>query len=197
MPKRTYSMRNSPSAPTISARRNSLRKNDSKSSVTSLTSRNVERSGSRGSLRSSRSSLNSGVSTNTVKRIPVKPPPPSRYTPSPFHQDKKPLQTSSFRLTSSATRVPASRSSSSNSSIGSASLRVKPQPTGYTKTSTDNLSNGATYRSLSGTKLPNTPSVASRRNNFMRPTAASTTKAQTPAPPIGGQSALLRSRLRK
>ncbi|XP_055689213.1 inverted formin-2 [Lutzomyia longipalpis] len=204
MPKRTYSMRNSPSAPTISSskplyRRNSLRKNDSKSSVTSLTSRNVERSGSRGSLRSSRSSLNSGVSTSTVKRLPVKPP-PSRFTTTPFHE-KKPLQSSSFRLSGSTSRVPASRSSSSNSSIGSASLRVKPQTSGYTKApvSSENLTNGTTFRTLPSPKLPNTHgvSVTSRRNNFMRPTTASTTKAQTPAPPISGQSALLRSRLRK
>ncbi|XP_059620423.1 inverted formin-2 [Phlebotomus argentipes] len=202
MPKRTYSMRNSPSAPTIPAakplyRRNSLRKNDSKSSVTSLSSRNVERSGSRGSLRSSRSSLNSGVSTSTVKRLPAKPP-PSRFTPAPL-QEKKPFQTASLRLSSSSSRVPASRSSSSNSSIGSTSLRMKPQSSGYPKTSpsADNLANGTTFRSLSAAKLPNAASVASRRNNFMRPTAASTTKAQTQAPPSGGQSALLRSRLRK
>lgn len=204
MPKRTYSMRNSPSAPSISAtkpvfRRNSLRKNDSKSSVTSLSSRNVERSGSRGSLRSSRSSLNSGVSTSTVKRLPAKPP-PSRFSSTPL-QEKKPLQSASLRLSGSSSRVPASRSSSSTSSIGSTSLRVKPQSTGYAKNSpsTDNLANGTTFRTLSGSKLPNTQgiSVASRRNNFMRPTAASTTKAQTQPPPVGGQSALLRSRLRK
>ncbi|GAB0094269.1 FH2 domain-containing protein [Sergentomyia squamirostris] len=208
MPKRTYSMRNSPSAPAISAtkplyRRNSLRKNDSKSSVTSLSSRNVERSGSRGSLRSSRSSLNSGVSTNTVKRIPAKPP-PSRFTAAPL-QEKKPLHSaSSLRLAGSTTRVPASRSSSSNSSIGSSSLRMKPTSTGSnfvrTPSVSDNLANGTPFRSLSGSKLPNIQngSVASRRNNFMRPTTASTTKAQAhPSPPIGGPNALLRSRLRK
>uniref|UniRef100_A0A1B0DBA7 Uncharacterized protein n=1 Tax=Phlebotomus papatasi TaxID=29031 RepID=A0A1B0DBA7_PHLPP len=174
-------------------------KNDSKSSVTSLSSRNVERSGSRGSLRSSRSSLNSGVSTSTVKRLPAKPP-PSRFSSTPL-QEKKPLQSASLRLSGSSSRVPASRSSSSTSSIGSTSLRVKPQTTGYAKNSpsTDNLANGTTFRTLSGSKLPNTQgiSVASRRNNFMRPTAASTTKAQTQPPPVGGQSALLRSRLRK
>jgi inverted formin-2 len=79
----------------------------------------VERSNSRTSLRSSRSSLNSAVSTNTVKKMPLKP---STAASSVSSLPKKPLvlQNNSTSSTPIRTisRVPASRSSSSGSSIG-------------------------------------------------------------------------------
>ncbi|KAF5279555.1 hypothetical protein FQR65_LT03377 [Abscondita terminalis] len=54
----------------IPRRSASLRKPESQSAV--ITKRNVERSNSRNSLVSSRSSLNSATSTSTVKRLPLK-----------------------------------------------------------------------------------------------------------------------------
>ncbi|CAG9793175.1 unnamed protein product [Diatraea saccharalis] len=67
----------------------------------------VERSTSRASLRSSRSSLNSSASVATVKRAPVPIKPAIKPTPKPV------------------TRMPASRSSSSGSSIGTARPPLK------------------------------------------------------------------------
>ncbi|XP_044001338.1 uncharacterized protein LOC122847607 isoform X1 [Aphidius gifuensis] len=101
----------------------------------------VERSGSKSSLRSSRSSLNSSTSVNTVKKLPSKNignyttalramtnslrkgssislPPPSTSSSSIYHSNKyndinKKLSTSKTTVNS---RIPASRSSSSGSS---------------------------------------------------------------------------------
>lgn len=56
----------------IPRRAASLRKTDSQNSVMSKKSGPVERSNSRASLVSSRSSLNSATSTNTVKKMPLK-----------------------------------------------------------------------------------------------------------------------------
>lgn len=70
----------------------------------------VERSTSRASLRSSRSSLNSSASVATVKRAPA----PVKPTPKPA---PKPVS-----------RMPASRSSSSGSSVGAARPPVKTVP---------------------------------------------------------------------
>lgn len=69
----------------------------------------VERSTSRASLRSSRSSLNSSVSVSTVKKAPPAPKPTPKAIPT------KSLQS----------RMPASRSSSSGSSIGTSRPPVK------------------------------------------------------------------------
>ncbi|XP_050100019.1 serine-rich adhesin for platelets isoform X2 [Anopheles aquasalis] len=101
-------------------------------------SQDVERSNSRTSLRSSRSSLSSAVSTNTVRKVP----PPLRAssksaTPlanaSPLHgpstlsanssPTKRPLGTASSNIHRGA---PASRSSSSGSSIGPTAVVRKP-----------------------------------------------------------------------
>lgn len=70
----------------------------------------VERSTSRASLRSSRSSLNSSASVATVKRAPA----PVKPTPKPA---PKPVS-----------RMPASRSSSSGSSVGAARPPLKSVP---------------------------------------------------------------------
>ncbi|XP_063832765.1 FH2 domain-containing protein 1 [Ostrinia nubilalis] len=75
----------------------------------------VERSTSRASLRSSRSSLNSSASVATVKRAPA----PVKPTPKPV---PKPVS-----------RMPASRSSSSGSSVGASRppLKTVPRTSGF------------------------------------------------------------------
>ncbi|XP_023158974.1 formin-J, partial [Ceratitis capitata] len=91
--------------------------------------RDVERSSSRNSLRSSRSSINSGASTNTVRRMPiVVSKTPLQTVSVDSSPSKRPLTMQNnvpphMRVTvgastSNRTPVPASRSSSSGSSIG-------------------------------------------------------------------------------
>lgn len=91
------------------------------SSSSGSTKRDVERCSSRNSLRSSRSSINSGTSTQTVKRMPLAT---SALNKSPLHTvsvdsspSKRPLTTQNLRNNPSR-GVPASRSSSSGSSVG-------------------------------------------------------------------------------
>lgn len=108
-------------------RTNSLRKNDSASSITKRDV--VERSGSRTSLRSSRSSLNSSASTNTVKNVSQKTPRAMTLEKS-IYKKPQPLTASAISPPLSASspirsRMPASRSSSSGSSI-STSIRRSP-----------------------------------------------------------------------
>ncbi|KAL0818669.1 hypothetical protein ABMA28_008021 [Loxostege sticticalis] len=75
----------------------------------------VERSTSRASLRSSRSSLNSSASVATVKRAPAPVKPAPKPVPKPV------------------SRMPASRSSSSGSSVGAARppLKTVPRTSGF------------------------------------------------------------------
>ncbi|XP_036220099.2 uncharacterized protein form3 [Bactrocera oleae] len=90
--------------------------------------RDVERSSSRNSLRSSRSSINSAASTNTVRRMPiVVSKSPLQTVSVDSSPSKRPLTMQNnlpphMRAVSGAsagrTPVPASRSSSSGSSIG-------------------------------------------------------------------------------
>uniref|UniRef100_A0A1A9WG34 FH2 domain-containing protein n=1 Tax=Glossina brevipalpis TaxID=37001 RepID=A0A1A9WG34_9MUSC len=85
--------------------------------------RNVERSGSRNSLRSSRSSINSAASTQTVKRMPVmlNNKAPLQTVSVESSPSKRPLAAQNTKITLNGVRiggVPASRSSSSGSSIG-------------------------------------------------------------------------------
>ncbi|XP_062563201.1 FH2 domain-containing protein 1 isoform X3 [Armigeres subalbatus] len=114
LPRRTNSMRRTES-PLLNANKQQL---------------DVERSNSRTSLRSSRSSLSSAVSTNTVKKVPLRPKSSPLTTSSGLsgsgsinttlsaHSSptKRPLSAGSIRTPLTAT--PASRSSSSGSSIG-------------------------------------------------------------------------------
>ncbi|XP_035782128.1 serine/arginine repetitive matrix protein 2-like isoform X2 [Anopheles albimanus] len=100
-------------------------------------SQDVERSNSRTSLRSSRSSLSSAVSTNTVRKVPPLRASSKSATPlanaSPLHgastltanssPTKRPLGTASSNIHRGA---PASRSSSSGSSIGPTAVVRKP-----------------------------------------------------------------------
>lgn len=154
----------------------------------------VERSSSRGSLRSSRSSLNSAVSTNTVVR---------RLPPSV----KQPTTNSNFQrnVTSSGASlrgVPASRSSSSGSSIGNVNVGIRnkttPQiratiaaPPNKTSTARNAILIKTAISHSPVHKLPSTSSSSSmpasrvsspaksRLSGFMRPTASSVTKRLT------------------
>lgn len=176
-------------------RTNSLRKTDSQSSVGSQKMRDVERSSSRNSLRSSRSSLNSAISTNTVRKMPVK------LTSSQLNNNnKKPLLTQhNSTTTKTTTRIPASRSSSSGSSIGT-TVRKPPLRSTTSTVSTSFKENQNSYLTARNTKstvpasrssssgssisVNKRPSVVSssstttvpRTSGFMRPTAASATK---------------------
>lgn len=73
---RSNSIRNTqnddPKKSIIPRRAINLHKTDSQQSITNKRGTNVERSNSRASLVSSRSSLNSAISTNTVKKMPLK-----------------------------------------------------------------------------------------------------------------------------
>ncbi|XP_065359241.1 formin-J [Calliphora vicina] len=107
--------------------RKTIANSEPSSSSSGSTKRDVERSSSRNSLRSSRSSINSGASTQTVKRMPIGS---SSLNKSPLQTvsvdsspSKRPLSTQNLRnnpsrLAGSAGGVPASRSSSSGSSVG-------------------------------------------------------------------------------
>lgn len=155
----------------------------------------VERSNSRTSLRSSRSSLNSAVSTNTVKKMPLKP---STSTSSASSLAKKPLvlqnNSSSSTPIRSITRVPASRSSSSGSSIGP-TVRKPPTPSSSSrlpstvstsfKENQNNRSKISPASSAASTKTNSSgsglksASPSGRSSSFMRPTAASATKVKS------------------
>lgn len=201
----------------IPKRTSSLRRNiDAGSMATSK--QDVERSGSRTSLRSSRSSLNSSASTNTVRNMGLKPS-AVQSTSSTRHisnaaADKTSLRkklaqqqsipsSNSQKATlkgsnslNSYLRTPASRSSSSGSSVGG-----PPSRQSYTKTSSSNsttppissspqrpafrntvsvsnsLAQGANTTRSSSSRLTNLKGIASktsnRVSNFMRPTIAS------------------------
>lgn len=115
----------------------SLRRQPLKKSLVEATKMHeqVERSGSRSSLRSSRSSLNSAASINTVKNanpqmgrytLAIRAltndlKKGSRVTAAPSVEDKR----KNFANKTPLTRIPASRSSSSGSSIGPAARNVK------------------------------------------------------------------------
>lgn len=152
----------------------------------------VERSNSRTSLRSSRSSLNSAVSTNTVKKMPLKP-----ATTTSSASPKKPLVLQNNSTSSTPirtiTRVPASRSSSSGSSIGP-TVRKPPTPSSSRLSSTistsfkenqNNRSKISPASSAASTKTNSSggglksASPAGRSSSFMRPTTASATKVKS------------------
>lgn len=213
---RSKSLRGAPSSsnmsrsiPTPPRRTNSLRKPIASSSQQQTTLSlpkpvpnrrlDVERSNSRSSLRSSRSSLNSAVSTNTVKKMPLKSTASGNLS---LSLPKKPLSLHGNATVSSKTpnRIPASRSSSSGSSVGS-SVKKPLIPNLGTKTSslasTNSVKDAQSIRSkispLSSTIVKaqissnNSKSgisesrAANSRNSggFMRPTTASATKVKS------------------
>ncbi|XP_037939301.1 formin-J isoform X2 [Teleopsis dalmanni] len=176
--------------------------------------RDVERSSSRNSLRSSRSSINSSASTNTVRRMPIV------VNKSPLHTvsvdsspSKRPLTTPNTAYTRTnnmtyrtTTGVPASRSSSSGSSIGQNIIVVR-KPVNSSRSNgvgtlgstsfkenqinvSSSRANAARSAMLVKAAMPNTAVTGatvqrstSRSNSstrgvsgFMRPTASSATK---------------------
>lgn len=171
---------------TVVQRTNSLRKPDDlqhKLSIKSLANNkrlDVERSNSRTSLRSSRSSLNSAISTNTVKKMPQKIP--SNEAVSTL--TKRPLSVTSkdaLGPSKSSTRVPASRSSSSGSSIQSIRKPPISLATPSTVTSVRSKVSPPISTSLSKSNETSTLTRPNINSNFMRPTTA--TKARQKAKP--------------
>lgn len=200
----------------IPKRTNSLRRNVDTSAIAS-NRQDVERSGSRTSLRSSRSSLNSSASINTVRNMTSKSmastPTASTTnrhssnpvtdktnlrkklssTPKQQQQQSKANGNSSF----SYLKTPASRSSSSGSSIGPSSRQsykntssssitppISPQRPAFRNSVS--LSHGSTLSNPMGksnSKLTNLKGIASKTSNrvssFMRPTTSSATKVHT------------------
>lgn len=200
---RSRSMRSSvePKNPTpqtvIPRRTNSFRKSEAQSHASSPARRDVERSSSRTSLRSSRSSLNSSVSASTVRKVALKPYITSSTESSP---SKRPLATQNSPIARSSNRVPASRSSSSGSSIGP-SVRKPPMKssslgsTSFKENQSNSKNSGrssALSSSRSNVSSPGSGGSANQPNSrlnklvantsrisgFMRPTASSATKRQ-------------------
>lgn len=137
LPKRTASTK----------RESALRKTESLKRPANVTSSNsafrseVQRSGSRSSLRSSRSSLNSATSVNTVRNLAAGHAHLRSYTSairaltndlrknspsnSPLPPKKADKRRPSPRQQISVSRIPASRSSSSGSSVGPAARSLR------------------------------------------------------------------------
>lgn len=192
------------SASTTPRRTNSLRKPEGLQSnlslpkpvISSISNKrlDVERSNSRASLRSSRSSLNSAVSTNTVKKMPTKPSIPSSSSAASSSKRSLLIQNNPSTANKSSkniTRVPASRSSSSGSSIGPA-IKKPPTPSKITSNANSSLrenQNNNNQRSkispassAASTKTNSSNSVSRtspRASSFMRPTTASATKVKS------------------
>ncbi|XP_063991076.1 uncharacterized protein Form3 isoform X2 [Diachasmimorpha longicaudata] len=174
----------------------------------------VERSGSRSSLMSSRSSLNSATSVNTVRKLPNHSPLRSytsaictmtsdlrkgATTLSPNKVNDKRRATPKLTVT----RIPASRSSSSGSSVGpvvrnirkqkfgindsTKLMTAKPKPTISTRSDSNNsigappiMQNHVPSSRVSTTTLNRTKITQPRNHSFMRPTAASVNKGSIP-----------------
>lgn len=86
-----------------------MHKTDSQQSMTNKSGTNVERSNSRTSLVSSRSSLNSTISTNTVKKMPLKKYDTSKTMPRAIvsNTPRKPLTLANAQAKSTIKRVPS------------------------------------------------------------------------------------------
>ncbi|XP_075228293.1 uncharacterized protein LOC142328432 isoform X2 [Lycorma delicatula] len=177
-------------------RPSSLDKSNSRLSANSKTSpsnnlmqprKRVERSNSRSSLRSSRSSLNSSTSISTVRNVrPVSGL--SNYTnaikslTSDLKKNvpvvKKPLAPVQLKSKNS---VPASRSSSSGSSIGPTVRRPKVTTGVSTSFKENSGSVPASRSSSSGSSIGPTRRTG---QGFMRPTASSAAKDSVDAPRV-------------
>nr|XP_003707392.2 PREDICTED: uncharacterized protein LOC100883788 [Megachile rotundata]XP_012150017.1 PREDICTED: uncharacterized protein LOC100883788 [Megachile rotundata]XP_012150018.1 PREDICTED: uncharacterized protein LOC100883788 [Megachile rotundata] len=177
----------------------------------------VERSGSRSSLRSSRSSLNSATSVNTVRNLVPNHAHLRTYTSaicaltndlrkSPSSGPPLPKSTEKRRTNPRATisRIPASRSSSSGSSVGPTARTIRKSlgPTidaqkgskgrtiaSRSSSSGSGSSTGQQPASLNRANIGQTstskskliqPRAGTRNHSFMRPTAASVNKGSTP-----------------
>ncbi|XP_076657126.1 FH2 domain-containing protein formin 3 [Halictus rubicundus] len=206
-------------------RTNSVKRDSVNASAGSVASSNpsrneVERSGSRSSLRSSRSSLNSATSVNTVRNLVPNHARLRTYTsairaltndlrksPSSTPLPPKNLEKRRTNPRTTVTRIPASRSSSSGSSVGPAAITARTirrslgasgdAPKGNKSrtigsTGSSNAGNVASQRSLLSLdrsnieKLPAArsklihPRTTAKSHGFMRPTAASVNKGSNP-----------------
>ncbi|XP_073969429.1 FH2 domain-containing protein formin 3 isoform X2 [Rhodnius prolixus] len=139
--------------------------------------RKVERSSSRSSLRSSRSSLNSATSVSTVRNVRNLPE-IKQYTKAIKSlttdiqkEVKKPLSVVQIKHKQS---VPASRSSSSGSSVGQTARRPKSNLTVNTSFKENADVVPASRSSSSGSSIG--PTIKKAELSFMRPTAASSAK---------------------
>lgn len=150
----------------------------------------VERSNSKTSLRSSRSSINSAVSTNTVKAMPLQKSVP--LTTSSVPSVKKPVTSAQISSsTRTVMRAPASRSSSSGSSVGQSITKKPPilSPPFKSRVSSTPVSSSRDIQS--NLKLNKTSKLTSAGGNsgnsfsktqgssFMRPTTSSATKVKS------------------
>uniref|UniRef100_A0A146M1M5 FH2 domain-containing protein 1 n=2 Tax=Lygus hesperus TaxID=30085 RepID=A0A146M1M5_LYGHE len=147
----------------------------------SANKKKVERSSSKSSLRSSRSSLNSATSVSTVRNVNT--PEIKTYTraikslTSDLNKEsKKPLGVAQRNRTA----VPASRSSSSGSSIGPTVRRPKSATSTVSTSFKENSGSGvpASRSSSSGSSIGPAPTISNKKSDlsFMRPTAASSAK---------------------
>ncbi|XP_058825846.1 inverted formin-2 isoform X1 [Topomyia yanbarensis] len=190
-------------------RTNSMRKSDSPLIGANVTKHqlDVERSNSRTSLRSSRSSLSSAVSTKTVKKVPLRPKsspltttsgPSAIPTSLSAHTSpvKRPLSAGSSRVPLSGT--PASRSSSSGSSIGpsSATMAAARKPPLKTtvssalgpSTSFKENQNQNTIRSKLQIKTASNTSIANSGGGSSSGSNATTTRISTPRSTVSATS---------
>lgn len=218
LPKRTASVKRESSAlrKTESLKRTS---NVAPLNDTGMSRGEVQRSGSRSSLRSSRSSLNSATSVNTVRNLAANHAHLRSYTSairaltndlrknSSSSNPQPPKDAADKRRPSprqiGVSRIPASRSSSSGSSVGPAVRNIRkvpevvagmPKVTRGRPITSRSSSSGSSVgqqsilgsRPLSGDKTSATksrlmqPRVGLKSHSFMRPTAASVNKGSTP-----------------
>ncbi|XP_031638167.1 serine/arginine repetitive matrix protein 2-like isoform X2 [Contarinia nasturtii] len=187
----------------IPKRTNSLRRNIDTGAI-SANRQDVERSGSRTSLRSSRSSLNSSASINTVRNMGLKPTTTQSPSATARHLSNSATEKTSLRKklaqqqsnpssnTQKATlkgsnslnsylRTPASRSSSSGSSIGGPSSSRQ----SYTKTSSSNSATPPISNSPQRPAFRNTVSVSNHLS-----TSSSQSNSQKSANAIRSSSKL-------
>ncbi|XP_035740282.1 formin-J-like isoform X2 [Vespa mandarinia] len=206
LPKRTANMKRENNRKVESLKRNPT--------VMASNIRNeVERSGSRSSLRSSRSSLNSATSVNTVRNLApshahlrsytsairaltndLRKSSPSNTPLPPTVKKENDKRRTNPRI--AVTRIPASRSSSSGSSVGPVARNVRKTNNQVNKPRTiasRSSSSGSSIGQQStiscqpgGEKVAPTksrllqPRAGTKNHSFMRPTASSASKGSIP-----------------
>ncbi|RZF46426.1 hypothetical protein LSTR_LSTR012501 [Laodelphax striatellus] len=193
MPLKSTSLNRTDSNRSVLKRQSSVEKTTPKSqqnlkSSVTMPRKRVERSSSRSSLRSSRSSLNSSTSISTVRNV-RQVPGLSNYTKAikslttdlkkSVPVAKKPLAQVQLKGKSS---VPASRSSSSGSSIGPTIRR--PKITSGISTSFKENSAGSVPASRSSSSGSSIGVTRRAGQGFMRPTASSAAKDSADTPRI-------------
>ncbi|KAJ8927800.1 hypothetical protein NQ314_019681 [Rhamnusium bicolor] len=130
----------------IPRRSESLRKTDAKPSVTSSKPNIIQKSNSRNSIVSSRSSLNSATSTSTVKKLPLRPNTSSNLS--------RPVQrTPSTKSVNSASKTNLRRTTSNSSTISNKPPRpqgmsfMKPTTSSSTRSTSSTGARTSSFRS--------------------------------------------------